>query len=755
MERYLEKIDNHLTVKKRENRDGNLIVSVFYDFIPVAKFNDDALSERKLAAVDLVELGICNQTVAGHICGFHRNSVARFLQIKNTLGIEALFDENRGLKKPVKYVANVRETIERLLCEYPECSDQQIAKQAAEALKMDVHRNAVARIRVSSQPELEPEPIVLKERLVDLNRIAEEIDQEKNDAYQLELNFEADADFLQKKEALEQLEPLKSSNKTEQNLIERLQKGERNPFAGSLMHHFFLEEIDYKQLFKDLPSSDGATYENIDILATLFFSIANGLKSIEALKLVNPRDLGCLLGVERAPDKDVIRKRLHKLAEANLSGSLMDAFARVLLEKQRIDDEVFFIDGHFLPYYGLHVIAKGYYTVRRLAMKGNELYVVSDLKGRPLFSLTESHEIDFRPIIALAADKLIELGIRRPVLTFDRGGYGVNFFSELGQKADFVTWAKYISDMQLKQISDDCFTGSLSLNEKKYRVAEQSREVSESVQTAKKEGRVTPVKMQLRLVVIENTATGKRVGIFTNNRSKPAETIAYYMLSRWGDSENLYKELMAQFNLDYHPGYDINELQEQPLVDNPDITLVKKAIGFLAAEIDSLLESQRQIQIRLNQRQDKRLTKKLADVIKELEQKNVQKGQLDEKLKALPDKVSIIELLDGKPMSRCDLEKKKLYDLMQFVMLHSFERLQELFEPYYHDTRDIKPVLRMICRQSGVLKLIGDTLIVLLDRIDRKKHREAAIQLCHHLNRANITLKGRVKFKLYFYVSKF
>jgi len=40
MERYLEKIDNHLTVKKRENRDGNLIVSVFYDFIPVAKFND-------------------------------------------------------------------------------------------------------------------------------------------------------------------------------------------------------------------------------------------------------------------------------------------------------------------------------------------------------------------------------------------------------------------------------------------------------------------------------------------------------------------------------------------------------------------------------------------------------------------------------------------------------------------------------------------------------------------------------------------
>lgn len=755
MERYFEKIGDHLIVKKRENRKGDFIVFVFYDFIPVTKFNNDKLAERRLAAVDLVELGVCNQTVAAHICGFHRNSVARFLELKNTLGIEALFDENRGLKKPIKYGADVRGTIERLLSEYPECSDRQIAKQASEALKMDVHRNAVARIRISNQPEAENEPIILKERLVDLNRIAEEIDQEKNDAHQLELNFEADELFRQKKEELEQLEPLQSSNKTEQNLIERLQKGERNPLAGTLMHHFFLEDIDYKQLFKGLPPSDGTTYENIDILSTLFFSIAGGVKSIEALKLVNPRDLGCLLGAERAPDKDVIRKRLQKLAEANLCGKLIDAFARVLLDKQRIDDEVFFIDGHFLPYYGLHVIAKGYYTVRRLAMKGNELYVVSDLKGRPLFSFTESNEIDFRPIISLAADKLIELGIRRPVLTFDRGGYGICFFSELDRKADFVTWAKYINDNQLKQFSDDCFTGSLAVNQKKYRVAEQYRDVSESAQTAKKEGRATPVKMQLRLVVIENMATAKRVGIFTNNRSKSAETIAYYMLNRWGDSENLYKELMAQFNLDYHPGYDINELQEQPLIDNPDIALTKKAIRFLKAEVDALLESQRQIQIRLSQRKDKRLTKKLANVIKELEDKEFQKLDFEKKLKSLPDKVSIIELLDGKPMSRCDLEKKKLYDLMQFVLLHSFERLQELFEPYYSDFRDIKPVLRMICRQSGVLKLIGDTLIVLLDRIDRKKYRDAAVQFCHQLNRSNITLNGRIKVKLYFYVSKF
>ena len=419
MERYTERINKHILIIKQKDRNNRLIVSVFYDYIPVAKFNYDKLDERKLAAVELVELEICNQKTAAQICGFHRNTISKFLFIKSTLGIKALLEENRGLKKPLKYIDDVRATIERLLSEHPDWSDQQIAKQASEELQMDIHRNGVARIRVSNLSSNNDEPVFSKDRLIELSKIAETIDQEKNDHHQLELNFEADEQFKQKKEELEKLEPLQSSNKTEQNLIERLQQGQRSPFAGSLMHHLFLNEINYEKLFNCLPFISGNTYQNIDILSTIYFSIANGLKSIESLKLINPKDFGCVLGMDRSPDKDVIRKKLHQLSEGYYSGELIDGFARILLENQRIDDEVFFIDGHFLPYYGLYVIAKGYYTVRRLAMKGNELYVISDLNGRPLFFITESNEIDFRPIILRAADKLIELGIKRPILTFD------------------------------------------------------------------------------------------------------------------------------------------------------------------------------------------------------------------------------------------------------------------------------------------------------------------------------------------------
>lgn len=740
---------------QQKDTHNDVVVTIYYDHIPVAKFNRNQPAELKLAAVGLVERGICNRATAARICGFHRNSISKFLTIKHTLGIEALLDENRGLKQPLKYTDHVRTTIEQLLTQHADWSDAQIAKSASEQLDIDIHRNGVARIRVSRRSASCHDSTLSKDRLIELSKQAEIIDRDKHDHNQLELNFDADAQLKQKKDELEKLAPLESDNQTEQRLIERLQHGERSPFAGSLMHHLFLNDINYERLLDCLPVTTGTTYRHTDILSTLYFSVAIGLKSVESLKLINPADFGCMLGMDRCPDKDVIRTKLTQLADARPADELIDRFACVLLEKQRIDTEVFFIDGHFLPYYGLAVIAKGYYTVRRLAMKGNELYVISDLNGRPLFSITESNEIDFRPIISRAADKLIELGIKRPVLTFDRGGYGIRFFSEFDQKADFVTWAKYLTDKKLASINDDDFKACVSLNHKRYQVAEQLQDVSESMQTAKTDGRDTPIKMQLRLVTIENIDTGKRIGIYTNNKTKPASSIAWYMLSRWGDSENVYKELMAKFNLNYHPGYDIDELENQPLVDNPDIALIKQAIRLLEKEATKLTTLQHDIQQRLTRRNDQRLSRKLATVIKERDEKMAEKHHFEQKLTSLPDKISIVELLNGKKMSRCDLEKKKLYDFMQFMLMHSYERLEDVFKPYYHDIRDVKPVLRMITRQPGYLKLFGDTLIVLLDRIDRIKYRVPAERLCHQLNRMNIVLNGRVKMKLYFYISKF
>jgi hypothetical protein len=725
---------------------------VFVDRSPVIHFDINNAAERKIAMIQLVERGLCNIQTAGELCGFHRNTAGKILQTKKLLGIEAVLSDGRGLKKPYKYIDEVRSHIEDLLCEHPEWKDQDVAEQASKDLEMSISRSAVARIRTGEE---EKPPIPTKAELFDMAKEAEAFEKEHMEQRQLWLNFDTEPELKHLAEECSKEPPPRAKNDTQQSFIERLQQGMKCSFAGGLMHHLFMQEIGFEELMAPFPLHPGASYQSLDIMTTIFHSIAHGLPSIETLKLVNSNEFGLLIGRSRIPDKKTLREHLGRMAEQHLSGSLIDAFARALLDQERIDREVFFIDGHFLPYYGLNVIAKGYFTVRRLAMKGNELYAITDLQGRPLFFITESNEIDFRPIIARSAEMLVDFGIDRPILVFDRGGYGIHFFKELDPIADFVTWAKYLNEKSLKNLPDTLFSVGVFCGDNRFMVAEEKRMVTESIQTATKDGRNTPSSIELRLVVLKAPNTGKCLGVYTNNTSKPAHDIAYYMLQRWGKSENVYKELMATFNLNYHPGYDIKELEQQPLVSNPEIALIQKAIKVLKKE-DHAIENEILItQAKLTKRQDQRLLKKLSNLEMSLEEKKNDIDQFQQKISTLPDKVSIIDVLNGRPLSRCDLEKKKLYDLMQFMVYHSQERLLELFQDYYDDHRDIKKVLQMITRRSGLVKLVGQTLIVMIEWIENRKHRLAAKRLCRKLNHLKIKMVGPLNLALSFQVVRF
>ena len=104
-------------------------------------------------------------------------------------------------------------------------------------------------------------------------------------------------------------------------------------------------------------------------------------------------------------------------------------------------------------------------------------------------------------------------------------------------------------------------------------------------------------------------------------------------------------------------------------------------------------------------------------------------------------------------MNKADLEKKKIYDLIQMIAFHSREHLIGLFRSCYDDLRDIKQILTKITKLPGYVKLSGKTLVVLLDWIEDRKHREAAIKFCHLANRMSPKLTGRMEFDLYFRIS--
>jgi predicted DNA-binding protein (UPF0251 family) len=113
-----ERIGGLLTMVEPDRRD-RLYRSVFVHYGPVVRFSLDELAERKLAAIQLVELGHCTQKDAASICDLHRNTVSKMLELKELLGVAAVVEDHRGLKGPYKYTEAVVEAIEELLSEHP------------------------------------------------------------------------------------------------------------------------------------------------------------------------------------------------------------------------------------------------------------------------------------------------------------------------------------------------------------------------------------------------------------------------------------------------------------------------------------------------------------------------------------------------------------------------------------------------------------------------------------------------------------
>ncbi|GAI92093.1 unnamed protein product, partial [marine sediment metagenome] len=277
---------------------------------------------------------------------------------------------------------------------HPNWTDSEIAKQAAKDLKTRVSRQAVARIRVSHFEAANSLTPPSKSELMEIEAMTRRMEEQVRQCVQMSFDFENRPELKDKVDKFAEEPAPEATCAAEAKVLSQLQEGIAIPYAGLSFYHTFLSELDFCELLKEFELGKSGQYQFSEIFLSLFFGLGLRLPSIEAHKLVNPSQLGPLFGMLRSPDPITIRLWLDIMAEKNLVDSVIDKFAIKALRMGAIDPEVFFIDGHFLPYYGLSLLAKGYHTVRRQLLKGNEIYVVSDIRKRPLMFITEGCEID-------------------------------------------------------------------------------------------------------------------------------------------------------------------------------------------------------------------------------------------------------------------------------------------------------------------------------------------------------------------------
>jgi transposase len=157
------------------------------------------------------------------------------------------------------------------------------------------------------------------------------------------------------------------------------------------------------------------------------------VKRPEGLKEHAPRELGRLLGLDRAPEVKTLRRKLAGLAKLGGAQRFGRELARRRVAARGRMLGFLYLDGHVRVYHGKHRIPKAHVARIRLAMPATTDYWVNDRRGDPLFVVTaEANAGMAAMLLELTSEARALLGPkRRATVVFDRGGWSPKLFAKL------------------------------------------------------------------------------------------------------------------------------------------------------------------------------------------------------------------------------------------------------------------------------------------------------------------------------------
>ena len=717
----------------------------------------DSASQRMVIA-QLHNCQFATQQELSEVFNIHRNSVQKYVAEFARDGLEGLITQRSGPRESWKITADVR------------------AKILIVVLKQGILGYEAIQKRLEAWNEFVSIPsirqVLLENGFVDEKVRVGDIEFEQSSLFepgnerQLGLPFSADWKLVKSKEsklevenrvignrevnddtAIEVPRALRYYSRAQRRYLGQLEQGYYNTYAGGLLFASLMEKYSFIPTLKrviDIETYEGYSFE--ELCTTLFYLDVFGFRSLEDFKRVYPEEFGLLIGRSTSPSLFTLRRFLHKVRELNKSEELIDEFALTYLNSGIAKWGVLYIDGHFLPYYGIYPITKGWHGVRKIPMKGSYNFIGVDAKFIPWIFLVRSSSEDLLQKIPEMMEKAKRIGrdiglseqeIDDLVLVFDREGYSAELYKFIDvrdrkdkkRRAIFISWAKY-SDKWVNDIEEERFDKSVEV---KYEI-QGSKKINyfETKRTMSKFG-------VIRAIVIQSGRMKKRSVIYTNAKDNEidCERIIELLCRRWGE-ENLIKELLLKHLINYSPGYVFEELEEQPLVDNPQIKLLKKEKAGQATKLHKLklqladwilkqpekaaFEDLKESKIQL-----------LADIAKVDNEILLLNQQIDE----TPKKIRFDQAKDGEKLLQLNYEKKRFLDCIKVFVYNMEKKMCGLLLNHYDKQKEVLPALSMIVGRGGHVKLEAGKLKVQLRRFMNSEIDYAARHICEDLNRMN------------------
>ena len=439
----------------------------------------------------------------------------------------------------------------------------------------------------------------------------------------------------------------------------------------------------FKQKYFKIPEN---FYTNTHIFLFIAYMALARIKNVEQLRYLPIGELGKVLGLDKAPSAQIVRKKVKELAySANIKNWGKD-LASFWLEEQEDYIGLFYIDGHVRTYYGnVAKPTKKYVSGKKLCLRSMADYWVNDSLARPIMvvrhtstqGLIQTIEQEIIPdILEILPDQPSkeefekDSKLYRFTLIFDREGYSYDFFERLMKDHQIacITYKKYQgadwSKSDFEEIKEKSIIGG---EEVKMQIAEKKISINGI------KGR------EIRKLCKD----GHQTTIITTDLVTPTGRLAVHMFNRWGQ-ENFFKYMKENYGLDRLCEFgaenpSATEMTINPLWKSKETAIRQKAGIIVQTKREfAKIEIKNRKNIKNKEKEKGEVSDKEMKEMKEYEEKSnklynkiieleSEKSKLKEEKKEIEHYVKVSELTGQEKITQPRITCKMFTDLIKMI----------------------------------------------------------------------------------------
>ncbi len=481
-------------------------------------------------------------------------------------------------------------------------------------------------------------------------------------------------------------------------------------------------------------------------LVTLLLMALLRVKRPEGLKERSPRQLGRVLGLDRAPEVKTLRRKLARLAAHGQAAELGRALARHRVATRGHAVGFLYVDGHVRAYHGDREIPKAHVTRMRISMPATTDYWVNDAQSEPLFVVpTEANRGLVKVLPTVLAEVRELVGERRVTVVFDRGGWSPKLFARiLADGFDLLTYRKApYHPVPLSRFRRHRET--IDGRKLDYWLADQSVRLEYGPRGRR---RRLPLRQVTRL-----GDSGHQTPILTSRRDLSALEVAYRMFERWGQ-ENFFKYLREEYALDALVDYATEPADAERHVPNPERKKLDAEIRQARAHLEQLqahyglaaLENpeRRRPTMRGFKIANAELSARVRQAMRRIQ-------KLESQRAAIPARVPVQEVVAA-DVVKLAVERKHLTDLLKMLAYQAEGDLLRLLAPHYRRSeQEGRTLIQSALAAGGDLQVTATELTVALDPLSSPHKTQALATVCDALNATATRFPGthlRMRFVL-------